>query len=144
MRTGTGKSYRHVRRTSGGAALPNPNPNTGVGQLTTTNGVGGGANHYFEFGGADDSVTAVMIRWFDATSSATITLQTTNLSVAETAFNSEVATEWANETATITGPVGAAAGCFMLHIADSAAYRHRLKVVVAANTQLEIIPTGIH
>ncbi len=144
MRTGTGKSYRHLRRTITGAAQPNPNPNTGTGQLTTTNGVGGGANHYFEIGGADDSVSAIMIRWFDATSNATITLQTTNLSVGESAFNSEVATEWANETATITGPTGVAAGCSMLHIADSGAYRHRLKVVAAANTQLEIIPTGIH
>ena len=126
------------------ATRPNPNPNSGSGQLTTTNGVGGGANHYFEVGGTDDHVLSVMIRWTDATSSATITLQTTNLGVGDTAFNSEVASEWAVESAVIVGPTAAAAGCTMVHIVNSGSYRHRLKVVAAANTQLEIIPHGIH
>lgn len=125
-------------------AQPNPNTRSGSGQLTTTNGVDGGANHYFEVGGADDHVLSVLIRWFDATSSATITLETTNYPVGEVAFNSETAGEWAAESATITGPTGAAAGCSMLHIVNSGSLRHRLKVVAAANTQLELLPNGIH
>lgn len=144
MRTGTGTHFRHLRRTITGVAQPNPNPRTGSGQLTTTNGVGGGATHYFEVGGADDHVLSIMIRWFDATSSATITLETTNLSGGEVAFDSTTAGDWCAESATITGPTGVAAGCSMLHIVNSGSSRHRLKVVVAANTQLEIIPHGIH
>ena len=140
MKTGTGKIYRHIRR----SGVLNPNPNTGNGGLTTTNGVGGTAVHYFEIGGSDDSITSCMIRWFDATSSATIVLETTNLSVAEAAYNSTNLQDWFTEPYPVAGPVAAAAGCFMLHFVNSGSNRHRLKVTVAANTSLDLIPGGVH
>src|SRR5574338_1555718 len=105
MRTGTGKSYRHIRRDG----VLNPNPNTGQGKMTTTNGVGGGAVHYFEIGGSDDSITSCMIRWCDATSSAVIILETTNLSVAEAAYTSTNMQDCYTEAAVVGGPIAVAA-----------------------------------
>lgn len=144
MRTGDATHFRHTRRGTGSTLVPNTNPNSGSGQLTATNGVSSGPNHYFEIGGSDDGITSTMIRWFDSTSSATITLETTNLPVTESAFNSTTATEWAPEPVVITGPVASASGCFMLHMGNNGAKRNRLKFVVAANTSIEIISHGVH
>lgn len=140
MRTAESTHYHHIRH----ATISNPNKDTGNGTMTTTNGVSGTDTHYFELGGQDDQLTAVYIRWFDATSNATINLQTTNYPVGQVAFDSVTAGEWYQESTVITGPTGVAAGSFMLHISGNAARRNRLKVVVAANTQLEILCNGMH
>lgn len=140
MRTADSTHSYHIRRTS----VPNPNNATGNGKMTTLNGVSGTAVHYFEIGGIDDNVTSVMLRWFDATSNAVIVLQTTNLPVGATAFDSTSATEWATESTVIPGPTGVAAGCTMLHIGNNAARRNRLKITVAANTEMEILSNGVH
>ncbi len=140
MRTADSTHPRHTRRST----VANAFPGSGTGVMTTTNGVSAGAVHYFEIGGADDLVTSVFIRWFDATSNAAIVLQTTNLPVGESAYNSTSTTEWATETTVITGPVATAAGCTMVHLSNNAARRNRLKVTVTATTELEIIANGIH
>lgn len=147
MRTGASSHYRHIRRGTGASLEFNPYSGTGAahGQLTTTNGESAGATHYFEVGGGDDCITSVMIRWTDATSSAAITLETTNLPLTLAAHNVAAGSSWYPETTvSITGPTATAAGCFMLHMGNNAARRNRLKVVVAATTQLEIISYGIH
>lgn len=144
MKTGDGTHFSHIRRGTGASLVPNPYPGGTSGQLTTTNGVSAGAVHYFELGGMNNQVTATMIRWTDATSSATIVLETTNLSPADAAITSVNASEWAVEPVVITGPTGVAAGSFMLHFSNNAARRNRLKVTVAANTQLEIHSHGMH
>ena len=140
MRTADSTHFRHTRSDT----LSNPNRNTGSGTMTATNGVGGTAVHYFEIGGADDNITAVLICWFDATSNAAIVLQTTNLPVGEAAFDSTVATEWYAESTVVTGPTAVAAGCFMLHLGNNAARRNRLKFTVVADTKIDIIPNGVH
>ena len=140
MKTGDGEHFRHTRITG----TANPNTSTSDGVMTTTNGVSAGATHYFETGGMNDGVTAIQIRWTDATSSAAVTLETTNLSPSEAAFNVAAGSLWYPEPLVITGPVGAAAGTFMIHISNTGMKRSRLKWVVAANTQMEIIPHGTH
>jgi hypothetical protein len=143
MRTGEGSHYRHIRSGTGASIIPNPGGTTS-GRLTTTNGVGATATHYFEIGGADDGITSCQIMWDDATSAATITLETTNLGVSEVAYDSLLANKWSVEPVVITGPVASAAGSFMCHIGNNGAKRNRLKVVVTANTNLDIVSYGIH
>ena len=140
MRTAESTHCHHIRH----ATKSNPNKDSGTGTMTTTNGVAAGDTHYFELGGQDDNLTAVYIRWFDATSNATINLQTTNYPVGSVAFDSVTAGDWYQESTVITGPTAVAQGSFMLHLSDNGARRNRLKVVVAANTQLEILSNGLH
>lgn len=140
MRTSDSTHARFIRRTS----VTDPNSNHTSGKMTTTNGVGGTAVHYFEVGGWDDMTTSVHIRWFDATSSATIVLQTSNVPVSEVAADSTNAQDWATESTVITGPTAVAAGSTMVHIANNGAKRNRLKITVAANTEMDIISSGAH
>lgn len=143
MRTGEGTHYKHIRSGTGASIIPNPGGTTS-GRLTTTNGVGGGAVHYFEIGGADDGITSCQISWNDATSSATIILETTNLGTSDAATDSTSAEEWSVEPVVITGPTATAAGSFMCHIGNNGARRNRLKVTVAANTNIKITSYGVH
>lgn len=137
MRTSDATHYRHIRRGTGTSIINNP---SGIGQGQIANG----ATEYFEIGGADDGITSCQIRWFDNTSSATITLETCNLPASEVTYNSTTAQDWCAEPVTITGPTGVAAGTFMLHFGNSGSKRHRLKVVTAAITQLELVSYGVH
>lgn len=141
MRTSDSTHNRYIRRTS----VPDPVPSHTSGKMTATNGVGGTAVHYFEFGGWDDLVTAVQIRWFDATSNATIVLETSNVPTAELTFPSVStnAYDWSVESTVITGPTAVAAGSSMVHIANNGAKRNRLKVTVAADTEMDIIASGV-
>ena len=134
MRTPELSHYHHVRRT----ALWNPFPGGTVGKIAA------GATAYFELGCTDDEVSAIQISWYDAASSATITWQTSNKPFAEVAGDSTTAGDWATEPDVITGPVAAAAGSYMFHITSNGARRNRLKVVAAADTELEIIGGGVH
>lgn len=134
MRTPELSHYRHIRRTN----VSNPFPGGTTGKLAS------GATGYFEIGGTDDGITAVQISWYDATSSATITWQTSNKAFPDATGTSTTAGDWATEPDVITGPVGAAAGSYMFHITSNAAKRNRLKIVAAADCELEIIGSGIH
>lgn len=89
------------------------------------------------------ALVGILIGWKDATSSATITLQTTNLSEEEAPVETAgSAWQWANESLTITGPSGSAAGATMLHLGNMASKRARLKIVAAANCLFEITGHG--
>jgi hypothetical protein len=147
MRTSKSTHYPFIRVT--GAANPYDVTKTGV--MTTTNGVSGTAVHYVEIGGVDDLVQSVQISWPDATSSATIVLQSSNFGVTAdapatggpVARSTEVdGYRWADESVTITGPTASAAGSFMLHLGNVGSRRLRLKITVIANTQLYILGHG--
>lgn len=92
-----------------------------------------------------DDLVAIHIAWFDGTSNATITLQTSSydaedapVDVDETDTGNEHL--WADEgDVTVVGPSAAGAGCSMLHLGNFGAYRARLKIVTVATTDIEII-----
>jgi hypothetical protein len=114
---------------------------------TSTNGrfqVAAAATAYHELGIAASLVESIHIQWFDAVSSATITLETTNLPT-EDAATSATATagNWVPETSvTITGPTAAAASGSMTHLGNIGSRRARLKIVAAANCDLRVTPHG--
>lgn len=148
MRTSKSTHYPFIRVT--GVANPYDGGATS-GVMTTVNGVSGTAVHYVEIGGVDDLVQSVQISWPDATSSAAIVLESSNFLVtddapvagAPVARKTEVdGYRWAVEPVTVTGPVASAAGSFMLHVGNVGARRLRLKITVAANTQLYILGHG--
>ncbi len=139
MKTGDGTHFVHIRRGTGATLVNNPYPGGTSGQLASA------STTYFEIGGMNDGIMAVMIRWTDATSAATITLETTNLSPSAAPVGDAAGSIWCTEAAaTITGPTATAAGCFMLHLTNNGVKRNRLKVVTTAVTQLEIWPHGLH
>jgi hypothetical protein len=111
-------------------------------QLTTTNGVGGTAVHRFEIGGVDDLVQSIQIAWPDATSNATIVLQSSNFLLNEATETEAAGFKWSTEPVTITGPVGSAAGSTMVHLGNCGARRMRLEITVSATTQLYILGHG--
>ncbi len=88
----------------------------------------------------DASTMAIQIAWKDATSSATITLETTEFPNDEAPVDAAgSAWEWFPETGiTITGPTGSAAASSMTHLSNVGASRARLKIVTAATCNLEI------
>lgn len=88
----------------------------------------------------EDGSVGAHIAWLDATSSATITLETTSYS-AEDAPVDEAgsAWEWYSESdVSITGPAASAAGSFALHAENLRSKRARLKIVAAADCEFEI------
>lgn len=134
MRTPESTHYHHIRRTG----VLNPFPGGTSGKIAAA------ATVYLELGGTDDKISAIQISWYDATSSATITLETSNKPFGEVAGTSTTAGDWAVEPDVITGPVAAAAGSYMFHITGNGAKRSRLKVVAAADTELEVWGAGVH
>lgn len=86
------------------------------------------------------SVLALHVAWLDATSSATITLETTEFPASEAPVEEAgAAWEWFSETGiTITGPTAAAASSSMTHMSNVGASRARLKIVTAATCDLEV------
>lgn len=135
MYTPDSTHHRHTRRTN----VPNPNRRTGTGPLTAA-----GSPYYFELGGIGDVVQSVQLRWFDATSNATVVLQTCNLPDNEVDWNSTNAYDWATEPTVIVGPTAVAAGTSMTHLGNLAPKRKRLVVTVLANTELDIVSAGVH
>lgn len=85
-----------------------------------------------------EGVLGIFCRWYDATSAAAITLESTNEPVRDAAYNSVVAGDWATETLAITGPTAAAAGCSMTNAGNIGADRLRLKIVTTAVTKIRI------
>lgn len=114
--------------------------------LTTRFQVANGATAYVELGVGGSLVAAAHLRWFDATSNATVTLETTNLPPEDAATDAAAANgNWVPEASvTVTGPTGAAAGGSMLHLGNIGSRRARLKLVAAANCDLQVIPHGKH
>lgn len=92
-----------------------------------------------------DDLISIHIAWFDATSAATIVLQTSNydakdapLDADETAGGSEHL--WATESGvSVVGPSAAAAGCSMLHLGNYGAFRSRLKITATADCDMEVL-----
>lgn len=77
------------------------------------------------------------LAWFDATSSATVTLELTSYRhVAATAAGS--AWEWKDSGLTITGPVAAAAGAAQVNVENVRQRRARIKIVGAAASSFEL------
>lgn len=102
-----------------------------------------GATQYIEIPVSCALVTAVHIRWRDATSSATITLESSNEDPDRVSGTSTTAGDWiAESSVTITGPSASAAGGSMLHLANFGSERARLKVVAAADTRLRVTVHG--
>lgn len=106
--------------------------------------VAAAATAYRELGIAASLVESIHLQWFDAVSSATVTLETTNLPPEDAATDAAAsAGNWIPETTvTITGPTGAGAGGSMTHLGNIGARRARLKIVAAANCDLRATPHG--
>lgn len=83
------------------------------------------------------------IAWLDATSSATITLETTSYNAQDAPTTTAGTYQWYPTAVSITGPAASAAGSFALNVADIYQRRARLKIVAAANSDFEII-NGTH
>lgn len=96
-----------------------------------------GSTTYVELPMAEGTM-GLGIRWADATSSATITLETTNELPNVVAYNSTTAGDWFSESTSITGPSASAAGSSMKHLGNIGAARARLKIVCAADSKLRI------
>lgn len=102
----------------------------------------GVATHYIEIPVLEGSM-GIHIRWADATSSAAITLESTNEPQAKVAATSTTAGDWCTESGvSITGPTAAAAGASMTHIGNVGSERLRLKVIAAAVTKLQVRVNG--
>lgn len=112
------------------------------------------ATHYvgLQFGGRDQG--ALHISWFDATSNAAITLQGSlydaksgaKSSADDNATVDAVETDAGNEhlwvahpSVTITGPAATAPGAEIHMLNDLAGFRWRLKIVVSATADMEIL-----
>lgn len=80
------------------------------------------------------------VQWKDAVSSAAVTLETTGSEAADAPVGAAgAAWQWKTEAGVaITGPAAAAAGSTKVHTAALACRRARLKIVTAANCDLEI------
>lgn len=89
----------------------------------------------------EDGSVGAHIAWLDATSSATITLETTSYAAQDAPVESAgSAWEWYSESGvTITGPAASAAGSFELHAENIRSKRARLKIVAAAACSFEIV-----
>lgn len=97
------------------------------------------ATQYVELNVQETGLASVFLRWFDGTSSATVTIETTDLPKEEAAFDSTVATEWAPEASVvIAGPSGSAAGAETVHLGNNGATRMRLKIETVATTDVEV------
>jgi hypothetical protein len=84
-----------------------------------------------------DGCVGAHIKWPDATSSATITLELS--SDREATLTSVAAGEWLASGVTVTGPTGVAAGGSLVNVENVRQLRGRLKIVAAATTTLEIL-----
>lgn len=102
--------------------------------------LGNGTTTYVEIPIEPASIAGIQCSWLDATSSATITLETSNWPQAMVAGNvAGNADEWFNEsTVAIAGPTAVARGCSITHVGNLGAERARLKIVTAAATKLRI------
>lgn len=98
-----------------------------------------GVTEYFEVPIRDGTI-GLHVGWFDATSSATITIELT--SVPGVAVNSTTAWHWKDSGVSITGPAGSAIGAASINIENVRQIRARIKIVTAAITQLGIWERG--
>lgn len=91
---------------------------------------------------------SVQIGWPDATSNATIKLETSNLPKDVATDISTNAMHWYDESTApdspvaIVGPAGSAAGNTLIHLGNIGAKRARLKIETSAATKLYITTHG--
>lgn len=86
-----------------------------------------------------DGTLGAHIAWLDATSSATITLQLTSFGPTDAPVDEAgSAWEWVDSGETITGPAASAAGAVLVNLENVRQRRARLKIVAAADCNLEI------
>jgi hypothetical protein len=86
-----------------------------------------------------DGALGAFIRWLDATSSATITLELTGMGSGDAPVETAgSAAQWVDSGETITGPAATAAGSSMINLENVRQRRARLKIVTAAHTDIEI------
>ena len=98
-----------------------------------------GVTEYYEVSVRAGTI-GLHIGWFDAVSSATITIELT--SVPGVAANSTVAWHWKDSGVSITGPAATAIGAASINIENVRQIRARIKIVTAAITQLGIWEQG--
>ncbi len=98
------------------------------------------ATHYVEIP-QSEGVCGIGIRWYDGTSAATITLESTNEPADGpngVAYNSTTAGDWAAEGNVITGPTAVAASSSSTNLGNIGMDRIRLKIVVSAAAKIRI------
>lgn len=79
------------------------------------------------------------ISWLDATSAATITIETTDYGPTDAPVTTAgAANVWKDTGLSITGPVGAAAGSTSVNVENCRQGRARIKIVASANCNFEI------
>lgn len=104
--------------------------------------VANAATQYVGVPVGDASLVGLHIAWKDATSSATITLETSDFPADEAPVSEAgAAWEWKDTGETITGPAGSAAGSTTVQLGNIGNSRARLKIVAAANSVFEIRAT---
>jgi hypothetical protein len=85
------------------------------------------------------------IAWLDATSAATLTVETTDYGAQEAPLSEDgAAWEWKGSGLTITGPTGAAAGSTCLNIENVRQKRARLKIVASANCLFQVLDGEVY
>lgn len=107
--------------------------------VSTVDQVFPAGDHYLEVFTGGAALSSLFVGWDDATSNATLTLEHTNLEVADAAVGIAAADKWASDPTTITGPGGTAIGCSLAHLGNNGAFRTRLKIVVTVEATLTVI-----
>ncbi len=100
--------------------------------------VANGATQYVALPISGGTIGA-QISWLDATSSATITVETTNFDAIDALLTASASYKWKDSGLTITGPAASAAGSTTLNIENVRQKRARLKIVAAADCSFEIL-----
>lgn len=107
-----------------------------------------GATDFFMWTPSASGTHSLQISWADATSSAALTLESSNYGKSEISGTLARATNpglamWALESGvSITGPAASAANSVMVHLSQSGAKSYRVKIVAAADTVLWFRPHG--
>ena len=87
------------------------------------------------------SLVGIHIAWKDATSSATITLETSDFPAIDAPVTTAGTYQWKDSGETITGPAASAAGATTVQLGNIGNSRARLKIVTAADSVFEIRAT---
>lgn len=86
-----------------------------------------------------DGVLGAHVGWKDATSSATITVELSSFAATDAPVSEAgSAWEWKDSGETFTGPAASAAGAFLINLENVRQLRGRIKIVAAADCDLEI------
>lgn len=93
--------------------------------------------HYIAIPCFSAETVSIFLQWFDGDIAASgVTLQTTD--DPDVDRDSTDDTDWTDESDSITGPGGTAAGCERVNVTNLGARRARLEVVLSAAGELQI------